>query len=268
MTTPTDAHRLIFCINAGRSGSKYLSRVLSSARHTMSFHEAKPTMSGEYLHWINQYPYEETFERRKIKVEAIQEILSSSPKEKIYCETSHMFIKTFFDVAVDAFGTQMEVIVLRRNLASMLKSFLELGYFSEKNNVWKKWMSSPNAVTAAIPCIDTDDRLDPCDRSIAYLIDIEARAQRFCQTYPQIKVHSVQIDSFNQLDFVLDFFEQIRLVPTKKTDTIYSKTFNTRSKRKEQIDYTVDIAYCRDRIDAYIKLAKEQGIQIPCSLVL
>lgn len=268
MTVPTDAHRLIFCINSGRCGSQYLSKVLGSADQVLSFHEGKPTMSGEYLHWINQRPYADTFDQRKIKVETIHQLLRQAPAGTTYCETNHMFIKTFFDVVIDAFGMQIEVILLRRHLAAVLKSFLELGYFSNRNEVWPKWMSSPNAVTAAIPCIDSDENLDQCDRSIAYLIDIEARAQRFCQTYPQIKIHPVRLESFNEFDGVLDFFEQLCLVPTEETKVLYSQVFNIKEKRKQQINNAVNLTYCQDRINRYLERAVTQGIQVPYSLAL
>ena len=268
MALTNDAHRLIFCMNSGRAGSKYLSKVLGSAKQVRSFHEADPTMSGEYLHWINHKPYAETFAMRQCKAIALRKLLDDLPSQAIYCETNHMFIKTFFDVVVDAFGAQIEVILLRRNLASVLKSFLELGYFSDQNEVWPNWMSSPNAVTAAIPCIDADDHLDPCDRSIAYLIDIEARALRFCQDYPHIKVHPVRLESFSRFEYVMQVFDQLRLIPTDKTRELAQKTFNTKEKRKQQINQTVDLHDCQARIHHYIERATAQGIQCPNTLAL
>ncbi len=268
MAATTEAHRFIFCINSGRSGSQYLSTVLGSAQQVLSFHEADPKMIGEHLYGINHHPYETTFQSRQMKVAAIQSLLTEAPDKRVYCETSHMFIKTFFDVVVDAFGTQIQVVLLRRRLAAVLKSFLELGYFSDKNQVWSKWMSSPNAATAAIPCIDTDDRLDDCDRAIAYLIDIEARAQRFMATYPQITVHPVRLESFNTYDFVVQFFQQLQLEPTSETQQLYSQVINVRKKRKQQICNPVNLDYCQSRIEQYLERATSQGIQWPRTLAL
>lgn len=263
-----DEARFIFCINSGRSGSKYLSKVLGTAKQVISFHEAQPTMTGEYLDWINHHPYAATFQARQTKVSAIQTQLAEAPNASVYCETNHMFIKTFFDVVLDAFGTQVEVILLRRRLAAVLKSFLELGYFSNQNVVWPKWMSSPNAVTAAIPCIAADDQLDDCDRAIAYLIDIEARAQRFVATYPHIKVHPVRLESFQQYESVSQLFDQLGIVPTRRTERLYQTVFNTKEKRKQQIRNTVDMDYCHARIEQYLKRATAQGIQWPRTLAL
>jgi len=60
-----------------------------------------------------------------------------------------MFIKTYFDVIMNDF-LNVDVIILRRDIASVLKSFIELGYFSKSNKMWPKWMHYPDAVTSAI----------------------------------------------------------------------------------------------------------------------
>jgi hypothetical protein len=268
MTANPNPHRLIFCINSGRSGSKYLSKVLGSAKEVMGFHEADPKMIGEYLTLVNNQPYDETFITRKLKANAILEIISGFSDETVYCETNHMFIKTFFDVVLDEFPTCVDVIVLRRKLSYVLKSFLELGYFSDQNSAWPNWMSSPNAVTAAIPCVDRDENLDQCDRCIAYLIDIEARALRFCQDYPHVKVHPVRLESFSSFEFVERLFSTLNLTPTSRTKKVFQKTFNAKEQRKQSINQSVDIQYCQDRINSYIQRATAMGIKVPDSLAI
>ena len=47
-------------------------------------------------------------------------------------------------------GHKIDIVVLRRDLAFVLKSFVELGYFSPRNPLSFEWMSSPNAATAAL----------------------------------------------------------------------------------------------------------------------
>lgn len=265
-------NRLIFCINSGRCGSKFLSKLLGTAEHVTSFHEAEPKMIGEYLQWINERTYEETVDQRRIKANEIQNILNDSPPQAIYCETNHMFIKTFFDVVVDAFGDRMEVILLRRNLAAVLKSFMELGYFSDKNQVWPNWMSSPNAVTAAIPCIGEEESLDQCDRCIAYLIDIEARALRFCRDYSHINVHPIRLETLNTLDNSKLVLQKLGLTATNETETLYSESsnfqINHKRKRKQDLGLSTTIEYCHERIQAYLEKAALQGIELPKTLAL
>ena len=263
----SNQHRLLFCINSGRSGSNYLSRILGTANEIRSYHEAEPTMTGEYLHMINTAPYSASFYRRKIKSKAINRILRELPPEGIYCETSHMFIKTFFDVIIENFK-HVEVIILRRELPLVLKSFIELNYFSPENTVWPHWMSSPNAQTAALPCIGSDEELDHYDRCIAYLIDIEARAQRFKKDYSSVKTHEIRLESLNNYDKVSNLFQDLRIIPTDKTKEIIGQVINDRNQRKREFNSKTDVEYCRERIALYFKKAKTMGISIPGTLAL
>lgn len=263
-------YRLIFCISSGRAGSGYLSRLLNSAENVYGFHEPHPRMIKHNLDLVNKFPYEQTFKQRSYKVAGIKDKLLNLPEESVYCETSHMFIKTFFDVVIRGFPRQIEVIALRRFLPKVLKSFIELGYFSDINRYWPLWMSSPNSVTAAIPCITADINLDQYDLSIAYLIDIEARLLRFKSTYTDIKVHEVRVEQFNDINFIESFLNKLSITTSQEILSIYNKPQNTREamKKKYSNNQVVDLKYCKSRIDDYIKKATDIGIEIPKTLAL
>ena len=263
-------YRLIFCISSGRAGSKYLANLLDSAVGVYGFHEPDPKMIDDHLILINQYKYEQTFMQRNFKVAHIKHRLQGLPEKSVYCETSHMFIKTFFDVVIKGFPRQVEVIVLRRYLPRVVKSFIELGYFSKVNKNWPLWMSSPNAATSAIPCIDTDSNLDQYDLTIAYLIDIEARFLRFKSQYPNIKIHEVRVESFRDFFNVKTLFDQLRIVPNNATYSLYNQQFNQKTKTKKR--YTsnkkIELEYCQKRVKDYIRKATVLNIEIPQTLVL
>ena len=259
--------RLIFCINSGRSGSNYLADLLGTAKEVTSFHEADPPMIGEYLRIINNSPYAESFQQRAVKCKAIKKYLRRIPTKGIYCETNHMFIKTFFDVVLKDF-INVEVIILRRELASVLKSFIELNYFSHENEAWPDWMSLPDAKTAAISCLVPYKEMDQYDRCIAYLIDIEARAQRFKKNYPWIKVHEVRLESLNNRHIVSSLFKELRITFTDKTEAIVGRVINKRSERKEDFKNSSTLSYCNERIVRYIEKARSEDIPIPETLAL
>ena len=263
-------YRLIFCINSGRSGSNYLAKLLDSAVGVYSFHEPNPKMIGNNLNLINQYKYEQTFRKRNFKVVRIKDSLLQLPEKSVYCETSHMFIKTFFDVVMQGFLGQVEVIVLRRYLPRVVKSFIELGYFSERNKYWPLWMCSPNAATAAIPCIDIDSNLDQYDLTIAYLIDIEARFLRFKAQYLNTKLHEVRVESLNNFSNTKRFFEQLRITASQTTESLCVKQVNQRkqTKKKYSGDKEVDLNYCKERIENYIQKATVLNIRIPQTLAM
>jgi hypothetical protein len=258
-----DRH-LIFSINSGRSGSKYLAQLLGTARDVQSFHEAEPKMNGEFIEMVNSAPLKSSQERRRVKAAAIAAILRASPPEKIYAETNHAFIKTFFDVVLEDFGN-VDVVILRRELALVLKSFIELGYFSPLNPLSFSWMSSPNAATAVLPAIGPDAALDQFDLSIAYLLDIEARAVRFKMEYPQVRTHEVRLEELNEIKCVEAFFHRLGLSPTAATRELCGSAINERRPRKERAQNPTTLDECRERLAQYIRKAEERGIEIPAS---
>jgi tetratricopeptide (TPR) repeat protein len=260
-------NRLIFSINPGRSGSNYLAELLGTAEEVISHHEAEPTITGKYIQAINKNNYEQSFSERWIKVEEIKKSLDNLSPGQVYVDTSHVFIKTFFDVVTEGFKDNVEIIILRRNLVSVLKSFIELGYFSQKNLVWPDWMSSPNAKTAAIKCIGKDEELDQYDLCIAYLIDMEARALRFQKDYPWVKTYEVYLENLNDYDLVKKLFANLGITPTAKTREICAIPINQREAKKKEINAgQVSLEYCNQRIAMYIEKAKSMGIEIPKTL--
>ncbi|MDJ0600026.1 MAG: hypothetical protein QNJ37_14435 [Crocosphaera sp.] len=257
-------HRLIFSINSGRSGSGYLAKLLGTAQEVTSYHEKQPAIIGDYLRMIETQPYERSFNKRRLKSIAIQNELLSFPDKQVYCETNHMFIKTFFDVILGDFNhNNIAVVTLRRNLAQTVKSCIELDFFVPERRSWTLWFSSPNAVTSAIPCIDSDKNLDQYDLCIAYLLDIEARANRFREDYPHIKNHQVRLENFKHYEYIESLFKKLNITPTQATEEMYSQKINSRDKKKERRQKTVDILYCQERINQYLDKAKTMGISLP-----
>jgi hypothetical protein len=260
--------RLIFSINSGRCGSAYLAKLLNTCSNTTAVHESPPFMTHGIVDLVDQYPYSQSFYDRYFKVCCIKKELRGLNFPKVYCDTSQMFIKTFYDVALDAFPSQIEVIILRRYLPLVLKSYLELRYFQPQCSA-SRWMASPNGATAAAIPIDKDANLDEEDLIIATLIDIEARAQRFKQNHPDVKVYDLRIESLNSAEPVLSFLSKLELRPSNETNTIISSgKINTRSSIKQLNSSSVDLGYCKERINRYLQRAAEIGISVPCTLAL
>jgi hypothetical protein len=232
-----------------------------------SYHEPKPQMIGNYLHMINDKPYAESFHERHIKNYAIKKLLLRFPKGKIYCETNHMFIKTFFDVVLSEFK-KVDVIILRRELSLVLKSFIQLGYFSNRNKNWPHWMSRPGAKTAALKCIAADEVLDQYDLCTAYLLDTEARAVRFKNDYPWVRTHEVRIESLSDYSNVQKLLTNLAITPTNETSKLYIEKINVREEMKNEVNNNVDLEYCKERIAMYLDKANSMGISLPKTLAL
>ena len=256
--------RLVFCINSGRSGSGYLAGLLATAEEVMSKHEPQPTMAGKHLRAVTMCPMAESFPHRMLKAAALHAALRALPEGKtVYAETNHMFIKTYFDVVMSEFGSRSTIIVLRRNVTRVLRSFVQLGYFSDTNSDWQDWMSSPNAVTAVAKAIASDRDMDQFDRCIAYLVDIEARAERFMQSYQSADIHEVHLERIVEHSGAIELLRSIGVTPTPETLKFVGSPINERAEIKEREGRRLDIHECEDRLQSYLERARGLGIELP-----
>jgi hypothetical protein len=258
---------VIFCVNSGRVGSKHLAKLIDTSREAHGLHEADPAMNGPFLRMVEVAHESESFDQRLIKVRAIDDWMRRHPKKPVYCETNHLFIITFHDVAAANFP-RMKVIFLRRALPLVVKSFIELGY-PDRNLKWRDWHISPSAATAAIPPLAPDDELDPFDRVIAHLIDVEARGERFRASHPEIPTFDVRIDELGAQEGVDRLFTGLGLSSTAETaQAIGTRGINTKAKWKSRLGVSVSVDECRRRIDRYLVRAAHLGIEVPAGLAL
>lgn len=257
--------RFIFCINSGRSGSEYLARLLGTAAQVRAFHEPEPIMTGPYLRMAQELGLEASFATRAIKAQAVWQRLSVLPPGTIYAETSHMFIKTFADVVMAAFRAhEVDVVVLRRWLPAVLKSFVAMGYYSDNNpGAWGAWFHAPGAGHCAFRPPVFDAPPDQYDLAIGYLIDIEARARRFMEHYPQCRVHEVRLEGLQSAEQVATFFAALRLEAKPETARLSGMRVNDRSQRKAQFGIETTLEYCEQRIYTYLERCRTQGVDVP-----
>ncbi|MGB7934241.1 MAG: hypothetical protein WCH04_18860 [Gammaproteobacteria bacterium] len=175
-----------------------------------------------------------------------------------------MFIKTFHDVVMQQFGDYpIKVIVLRRHLASALKSFITMGYFSDRNQAWPSWMHLPGTCGSEFQPPVLDRNPDQYELAIGYLIDIEARAQRFRQRYPFCEVHDVRLESLQDPSQVESFFRELQLEPGPQTLRVAGWPVNQRTRRKVEIGIKTTLEYCEQRIVEYLRVCREHGVRVP-----
>lgn len=278
-------HRLIMSINPGRSGSKYLSILLNTARNITAFHEPVPGMSGRYIKlfpaenpsWKSRLLYYAIYMKKMTKVRAINRVLKNLPPQHSYAETNHMFILSFYDVIMKHFH-KVDVIHLRRYMPKVLKSYIETNNFApgfhnvegsikreEKGEFHqtKYWCVSPNSQSAAVKALALDTELDQFDLCIGYLIDIEARAQRFKRQFPHVKLIEAQIESLNNIDGVSLLFKELRAELSHETEKMVGQVQNRKFQMKKDLGINISEEYCRERIHQYIEKCKSAGISLP-----
>lgn len=255
----------VFCINTGRAGSEYVAHLLAGPPLVQSFHEPEPTMAGPFLRMVESHPLADTFAARLVKVEAVRSVGSASGC-RLYCESNHMFIKTFFDVVCERLSG-VRVIHLRRPLSQTLRSFVELAYFTPRNPAWPQWMSSPFSPNAAMRYPPW--KLDSIDTAIAYLIDVEARADLFKARYPVIPVFETTLAALNSTRGVEGMLDFVRYPsPVAGNLSRVGAPVNERTMRKQHFGATVDPALLVARIDAFLDRLTAAGIDVPRGLLL
>lgn len=257
--------KLIFSVSSGRAGSEYLKEVIGSAENVRSFHEPKPSMSGVPLRDVMMAPMENSYNSRKKKTDALIEDLSHYTPSAIYAETNHMFIKTFYDVIMEELSDcNVSVVVLRRSLPKVLKSFVKMGYFTDKNEAWPMWMHQVPSSNTVLKPLKKFSEMDQYDRSIAYLLDVEMRAQEFIRIYgDRCNVVEIDLNNIQSISDVKDFFAKLDLISTPLTESVVGSVVNDRSDRKKEISIDTDLQYCSERISKFIKEHRDSGIEIP-----
>jgi len=251
------SRRMIFCVNPGRSGSKYLANVLNTASEVSAYHEASPVMGGKYIYMINNFPYNISKKERALKPKAIIKLLKKMPETSVYAETNHLFIHTFYDVILDN-CKNVQLVWLERDPGLVLKSFLELGYFSDKNTNWPFWFPSPNAVTAAKPSYCSLSDMNHSERCIAYLADFYARATRLASEYPENEIFHITIDELNSSDHVKPLFDKLEITPTKET---VQQTGNKLNSKNDSRGSYISLEYCWEQIRRFDEMRYDSGLK-------
>ena len=254
--------RLIFTISPGRAGSEYLATLLNTAKNIHALHEPRPRMNGRLLEMAMGKPPGESYGQRRIKLLGINRSLSRLDSDTIYAETSHMFIKSFHDVVLDYYENA-EVIILRRPLHQILKSFIELGFFSNINPVSARWMHKPGSANSASELLKPLDEMDQYEKCIAYLLDIEALARAFTVKHPDVKTHEITLDSITEPGGARRLFQNLDAQWTGESDKLCSSVVNRKDTYRSAIGAFAPEEYCKERLNQYIQQAQDAGKSIP-----
>lgn len=135
--------KYIFCISTGRSGTAYLSKLLSTLDNCSAYHEQKPVLHDKMM---RDYLNGNDVLLKKGIVEKLENIRKN--KHTIYADTSHIFVKSFgWEIPNHISQEEIGVIVLKRNKEKVVESThrVHSGPFTY---LGKKWILTPykNAV--------------------------------------------------------------------------------------------------------------------------
>lgn len=198
----------VFSVNPGRSGSEYLSTLFASVEGTLAFHEAKPTMSGPVLESAMRHGLDRTRPARLVKVAEIRRLLEERGAST-YVETNHMFAKTFFDVVLEELPrAAVAVVILRRPWAKVMRSFLSLGYFTDRRPVWIDWMRVPRREGPAEDLVRPEN---PMEAAAEYLLKLEQRSHEIQDWYPEVTYVDCSLETLQSSEGVKALFDRLGL---------------------------------------------------------
>jgi hypothetical protein len=164
-----DAKRLIFTVTTGRSGTGYLSRLLSYLRGVRSEHEPEPRFQVALRRVQRDPKYAQEFWlRHKLPVIA-------ATREPVYAETSHVLCKGFLEALLDL-GITPSLIALRRDFRAVALSHLRIGAIPGRTHT-EFHLSPDDPGVLALPHWELRTDYELC---YWQCLEIERRSEIYC----------------------------------------------------------------------------------------
>jgi hypothetical protein len=162
--------RLIFTVTTGRSGTGYLSRVLSYLRGVRSEHEPEPGFQ-DALRQVQDDPQlaREFWLGKKLPA------IAAHP-EHIYAESSHVLCKGFLEPLLDL-GITPSLIALRRDPRAVALSHLKIGSIPGRQHT--QFQLSPED-PGVLQLPDWESRTD-YELCFWLCLEVERRARLYCE---------------------------------------------------------------------------------------
>ena len=129
-------------------------------------------------------------------------------------------------------------------------------------------MSNPYAATRAIEPAAPAGTLDALETTVAYLVDIEARAQRFLRDHPAANVFETRIEAFADEGEIERLFAWAGLEANDETRALRNRPVNERKARKAIIGAAVTRAECDAAVARYLARCADAGVVVPPTLAL
>ena len=309
---------VVFSLNVGRCGSKYLAEILNStAGITTALHEpacpnsgcsgggalrmqdlsrklsyknrsriklpmirsslSETIRSGEHqlvsstsvdCRSIGRYDGQNSIEASN-GLQPILEVRNGEcnihiAKEVTYAETNPNFKSWIFDIVLDHFprkGYHVQVVVIRKYVAAVLKSLYETGYFTKRDGYnWMETAASVNSVIRA-PHLGDENSLDAYTKLLSYILASEATFEDIQRKYSRRGIidHSgtdfIDIRSEELYTSVgtLRLLRKLKLKPSAKTRRwagVRSDKYLHGQKKKKVL--STSLRECERRVDEFV----------------
>lgn len=159
--------RLIFSINAGRTGSKTLARLFSLLPGVDSRHEPKPNFV-----WALREAQTRPQVATDFLIGAKLPDIARSP-ERIYFESSHLFGKGFYEPML-ALGLRPDLLMLGRDARATAVSHFRIGSAPARTEAGRRYLIDPGCPNM----LPIPDWQDLNDYQLCYWYALETRARQ------------------------------------------------------------------------------------------
>lgn len=218
--------RMLFTVTTGRSGTKYLSYLLSLLKNVHSEHEAEPAFDDYYRGILNG---QDSYERfwSELKLPHI-----SSTTGSVYADVSHVACKGFLEYLWDQ-DIYPSLIILRRDKRSVAKSLHRLNTIPGRSKLGLKYLNAP--YDKDVLALDIDwQTLTDYQLCYWYTLEIERRQNLYKKLYLKQNKHFVDVE-FESLTNGSGFTEIIKKLELPKFSFLgYLKYIKNRNKRINQ----------------------------------
>ena len=281
--------KFIICLSPGRSGTKYLAKIFSSCSSVRAFHEPDPKLSCPRF---AQGELDDAENDRRIaaKVEAMFALAEAGGACHCHVETDHTILHLRWQEVTEKLlqglksHERLGVVILRRNLAEVVKSRLELGHGTlyYKNKIARVrgigWIYSPDSSACELKlpklfsgggdCAEEKEAMTPMDIVCGYVLNVEKVAENFIRKYSRntkIGIFDTTIDSINEVESVRRMMQAFNLhVNDADLANVVGKRVNERTSEKNQAckrfqssSFSVDD--CKRGLLAYRKLLAQEN---------
>jgi hypothetical protein len=218
--------KYLFCINPGRSGSDYLTELLSRATNSVSIHEGVPMMNGRPMQQFNEGDETALRALMPVKMKTIQR--QGKNGRKIYCETNHSFIKGWGYLLPDQYIPQEEigVIILCRETAKTAYSLLRVHDVPGASAWSRLWYLMPGAKRNLS---QPPTGANPYELCCWYVEEVNRRAQEYQARFPRITYLTCNLEQLNDHHFVTHLFDTFGLFPSPQLPEVVGKPLNIRN---------------------------------------
>lgn len=217
--------KYIFSINTGRSGSDYLTELLSKAKNSVSIHEGFPIMNGAPMQAFNEG--DESALRALMPAKVAQIKKKRGTGQQVYCETNHTYIKGWGYLLPGTYLPQEEigVIILRRDIEKTAQSLLRVHDVPGVSEWSRTWYLTPHARRNLSRPPRHATLLGLCQW---YVQEIRHRGEAYKKQFPRITYLECDLEQLNNYDFVCHMFKMFGLVPSADLKEAVGKVFNPR----------------------------------------